>query len=82
MESGESKGKTSLKNRKHGVSFAEARTVFHDEAAVQFFDEENSGNEERYLLLGLSNRCNVLIVSHCERIKKNHLLSEFPSSEF
>jgi uncharacterized DUF497 family protein len=25
--------------RKHGVSFEEARSVFYDEFAVQFFDE-------------------------------------------
>ena len=53
--------------RKHGVSFEEARSVFYDEYATQFEDEENSEGEERFLMLGLSNELRVLIVCHCER---------------
>jgi uncharacterized DUF497 family protein len=34
---------------KHGVSFEEAQSVFSDEFAVQFYDEANSGVEERFL---------------------------------
>ena len=40
--------------RKHQVSFDEAKSVFYDEFAVQFFDEEHSSDEERFLMLGLS----------------------------
>ena len=53
--------------RKHGVSFAEAQSVFYDEFAVQFFDEEHSSDEERFLMLGLSAGAKLLIVCHCER---------------
>lgn len=52
---------------KHGVSFQEAKSVFFDDYARQFFDEEHSSNEERYIMLGLSNQLRVLIVCHCER---------------
>lgn len=52
--------------KKHGVSFEEAKSVFYDELATQFFDEENSENEDRFILLGCSNESNVLIVCHCE----------------
>lgn len=52
---------------KHGVSFEEARSVFFDEYARQFFDEEHSGDEERFVMLGVSYRSRVLIVCHCER---------------
>ena len=52
---------------KHGVSFEEAKSVFYDEFARQFFDEEHSSNEERFIMLGLSNRLRVLVVCHCER---------------
>jgi len=52
---------------KHGVSFEEAQTVFYDEFAVQFFDEEHSHDEERFLLLGLSTGVRMLLVCHCER---------------
>jgi uncharacterized DUF497 family protein len=53
--------------RKHQVSFDEAKSVFHDEFAVQFFDEEHSSDEDRFLMLGMSIGANLLIVCHCER---------------
>ena len=52
---------------KHGVSFKEAKSVFYDEYAIQFFDEEHSDHEDRFLMLGLSNETRVLMVCHCER---------------
>lgn len=57
------KARSNLK--KHGVSFEEARSVFFDEFAIQFFDEK-SRTEDRFLLLGLSIQSRVLIVVHCE----------------
>jgi len=59
--------KASANLKKHGVSFEEAQTVFYDEFAVQFFDDEHSGNEERFLLLGMSAGAQLLLVCHCER---------------
>ena len=53
--------------RKRGVSFEEARTVFYDENAVEFFDEEHSKREDRFLLLGRSSRVRVLMICHCLR---------------
>lgn len=53
--------------RKHGVSFEEARTVFYDELAVEFYDDEHSEWEDRFLLLGLSARLQLLLVCHCYR---------------
>ena len=53
--------------RKHGVSFEEARTVFYDEHAVEFYDDEHSGWEDRFLLLGVSSRLRILMVCHCLR---------------
>ncbi len=38
------KAATNLK--KHGVTFDEAKSVFFDEFAVQFFDQENSETED------------------------------------
>ena len=52
---------------KHGVSFEEAKSVFYDEYAIQFFDEAHSDQEDRFLMLGLSNETRVLMVCHCER---------------
>ncbi len=53
--------------RKHGISFEEAQSVFYDEFAIQFFDEENSVSEDRFLMLGFSDEARLLIVCHCER---------------
>ena len=59
------KARSNLK--KHGVSFEEAQSVFYDEYARQFFDEEHSDDEERFIMLGMSIRSRVLVVCHCER---------------
>ena len=53
--------------RKHGVSFAEAQTVFFDENAVEFYDDKHSEREDRFFLLGISTKLKVLLVCHCLR---------------
>lgn len=53
--------------RKHGVSFTEAQSVFYDEFAVQFYDDANSNEEDRFIMLGMSSLSRVLVVCHCER---------------
>ena len=57
--------------KKHGVSFEEAKSVFYDELALQFYDDDNSESEDRFLMLGLSRDSRVLIVCHCERDSGN-----------
>ena len=37
---------------KHGVSFAEAKTIFDDPLYVDFYDLDHSEDEERYLIVG------------------------------
>jgi len=59
--------KANANSLKHGVSFEEAQSVFYDELAVQFFDSTHSENEDRFLMLGLSNRFNLLLICHCEQ---------------
>ena len=61
----EKKALTNL--RKHGVEFTEARSVFYDEHAVEFYDNEHSEWEDRFLLLGLSAHLRLLLVCHCYR---------------
>jgi uncharacterized protein len=53
--------------RKHGVSFQEAQTVFFDPMAVEFYDDEHVEWEDRFLLLGLSAKLRILLVCHCIR---------------
>jgi len=52
---------------KHGVTFEEARSVFYDEHAVEFYDDRHSEWENRFLLLGLSSGLRLLLVCHCYR---------------
>ena len=53
--------------RKHQVSFKEAQSIFFDEFGVQFFDDDHSSGEDRFLMLGMSSGAKLLIVCHCER---------------
>ncbi len=53
--------------KKHGVAFEEARSVFFDDQAIQFWDESNSKDEDRFLMLGLSNKLRIILVVHCFR---------------
>jgi uncharacterized DUF497 family protein len=38
--------------------------VFYDENAIEFFDPEHSSDEERFLMLGLSGRLRIMVVSY------------------
>ena len=59
--------KAASNQKKHGVSFQEAQSVFYDEFAIQFRDEQSSDAEDRFLMLGLSSKAQLLLVCHCER---------------
>lgn len=61
----ESKNRTN--RRKHGISFAEARTAFYDQNAKVYSDPDHSEQEDRFVLLGISLRLRVLVVCHCYR---------------
>ena len=53
--------------RQHGVGFDEAMAVFFDEHALLIDDDEHSEAEDRFVLLGLSNKLRILLVCHCYR---------------
>ncbi len=53
--------------KKHRISFEEAKSVFYDQNAIEFFDEEHSHDEQRFLLLGFSDKLRLLIICHCFR---------------
>jgi uncharacterized DUF497 family protein len=59
--------KNAINQQKHGISFEEAESVFFDDYALQFWDEEHSQEEERFLLLGRSSRMRLLLIVHCFR---------------
>lgn len=59
--------KNQINQKKHQVSFEEAKTVFYDEEALVIDDPEHSQEEERFIILGLSQKANLLVVCHCCR---------------
>lgn len=61
--------KNEANRRKHGISFQEAESVFKDPNARLIGDPDHSIDEDRFVLLGLSYRLNVLVVCHCYRKK-------------
>ncbi len=61
------KRKAAAKVKKHGVSFAEAKSAFYDERAKLIGDPDHSEDEDRFVLLGLSSALRLLVVCHCCR---------------
>ena len=59
--------KAKQNHRKHGVSFERAATVFLDPHALSIFDPEHSGDEDRWITLGMDRHGVMLIVSHTFR---------------
>jgi len=59
--------KARLNLRKHGVAFKEAATVFRDPLSITFDDPDHSEEEERYIIIGLSDAGRLLMVSHTNR---------------
>jgi len=60
---------------KHGVSFAEAITIFGDPLEVTIPDPDHSEGEFRFLSLGRSSRGRVLVVAYTEREGRIRLIS-------
>ena len=56
--------KAATNQRKHGVSFQQAATVFLDPRALSLYDEEHSTEEDRWITLGISATTGLLVVHH------------------
>ncbi len=56
-----------INQEKHGITFEEASTVFFDDRAILFDDPVHSIDEDRFLLLGMSETARLCIVCHCYR---------------
>ena len=59
--------KNEANQKKHGIAFEEARTVFYDINARLIRDDEHSEDEERFIILGFSEKFRLLLVVHCYR---------------
>lgn len=60
---------------KHGVSFREAVTAFGDPLSMNMADPDHSEDEERFIVLGLSDRYRLLVVSYTERPPRTRIIS-------
>jgi len=61
--------------KKHRVSFEEAETAFTDPMALTMFDDEHSVDEDRFVLIGESERRRLLVVSYTERGDRFRIIS-------
>jgi uncharacterized DUF497 family protein len=68
-------GKADENERKHGVSFPEAATVFGDPLSVTMADPDHSVGEARFLTVGMSHRQRLLVVAHADRDDAIRLIS-------
>ena len=60
--------KNESNKKKHKVSFQEAKTVFYDSQALLIHDPDHSDEEERFIIMGISQSLKILVVCHCYRI--------------
>ena len=63
--------KAAANEKKHGISFDEAATVFSDENGRLIPDPDHSEEEDRFILLGMSWSLRILVVCHCYRKASN-----------
>lgn len=67
--------KAETNERKHGVAFQEAATVFGDRLAITFADPDHSVDEARFITFGLSRKKRLLVVSHIDRKDGTRIIS-------
>jgi uncharacterized protein len=60
-------GKDRANQRKHGVAFAEARSVFYDDQAVEYYDPDHSDAEDRFIMVGMSAKLRIMVVCYTRR---------------
>ena len=72
-----------IKNiEKHSISFTEAATVFKDILSLSYFDPDHSEGEERSVIIGLSEKNNLLVVAYTERNDNIRLISARKATKF
>ncbi|MFH1115206.1 MAG: BrnT family toxin [Pseudomonadota bacterium] len=72
--------KANRNNKKHGVSFEEAVTVFYDPLSASFDDPDHSVGEQRCVTIGHSAGDRLLVVSHSDRGEVLRVISARPAT--
>lgn len=67
--------KAQANRRKHGVSFTEAVTAFGDPLSMNMPDPDHSQVEQRFIVLGMSDRYRLLVVSYTDRPPRTRIIS-------
>lgn len=56
---------------KHRITFHEAASAFFDDEGILLDDPDHSLDENRFILLAISQKANLLVISHCYREQSN-----------
>ena len=67
--------------RKHGISFEEATTAFGDTLSITIDDPLHSQDEDRLILIGLSEALKTLVVVHVEKRDTVRIISARKASK-
>ena len=67
--------KAARNQRKHGVTFEDAATVFGDDLSITVPDPDHSEEEARFITVGMSSQNRLLIVAHAERGDRIRIIS-------
>jgi uncharacterized protein len=67
--------KAATNARKHHVTFDEASTVFSDSLSVTTFDPLHSDEEDRFVIVGMSSKHRIVVVSFTDRNARIRIIS-------
>jgi uncharacterized DUF497 family protein len=59
--------KEEINRKKHNIFFNEASSVFGDTLSITYPDPDHSTQEERFIIIGLSCKHRVLVISYTYR---------------
>ena len=72
----ETKAKKNLRN--HGISFDVAKDIFFDPYAIEAYDINHSGTEDRFKVIGMVNG-KILVLVYVEREAEIRIISARPA---
>ena len=67
--------KAEANERKHGITFPGAMTVFADPLSVTGYDPQHADDEDRFLTMGTSLDGRLIVVSHTDRADSIRVIS-------
>lgn len=74
--------KSEANEKKHGITFEEAKTVFNDPFSITIGDPDHSDDEYRYIDIGFSSKGSVLVLWYTERNENIRIIGCRKASKF